>query len=153
MTTQMKNRIWWLLPLALMIAIWFFSSRPSDESSMMSTEVILALLRIIERFSPGIDRDFWTQVLSYPVRKLAHMTEFTAFYGSLILAMRKNGVGNNAFKALGLTFLYACMDEYHQTFVPGRVGCVEDVMIDCLLPLILLLVHLAGWQRRKKDKS
>ena len=32
--------------------------------------------------------------------------------------------------ALVMTFLYACSDEYHQTFTPGRVGCVSDVMIE-----------------------
>ncbi|HVO32731.1 MAG TPA: VanZ family protein [Elusimicrobiota bacterium] len=32
--------------------------------------------------------------------------------------------------SLVLTFLYACSDEYHQTFVPGRVGCLHDVLID-----------------------
>ncbi len=32
--------------------------------------------------------------------------------------------------SLVFTILYACTDEFHQTFVPGRVGCVHDVMID-----------------------
>ena len=117
----MKNKAWWLLPLALMIAIWYFSSKPSDESSMMSTEVILGILRFAEGIFPGIDKPFWIRILSYPVRKLAHMTEFTALFFSLLLAMGRNGIGKRGLKALGLTFLYACTDEYHQTFVvrPG----------------------------------
>ena len=144
----MKNKIWWLLPLALMIAIWYFSSKPSDESSMMSTEVVLSILRFVEGIFPGIDKAYWVRVLSYPVRKLAHMTEFTALFFSLLLAMGRNGIGKTGFKALGLTFLYACIDEYHQTFVPGRAGCLEDVMIDCFLPFLLLLIYLASRRGR-----
>ena len=26
--------------------------------------------------------------------------------------------------------LYACTDEFHQSFVPGRVAAVHDVLID-----------------------
>ena len=145
----MKNKAWWLLPLALMIAIWYFSSKPSDESSMMSTEVILGILRFAEGIFPGIDKPFWIRILSYPVRKLAHMTEFTALFFSLLLAMGRNSIGKRGLKALGLTFLYACTDEYHQTFVPGRAGCVEDVMIDCLLPFLLLLIYHITSERGK----
>jgi VanZ family protein len=32
--------------------------------------------------------------------------------------------------ALALTILYACSDEYHQTFVAGRHGSPVDVLID-----------------------
>jgi VanZ family protein len=32
--------------------------------------------------------------------------------------------------ALGLAVLYACTDEWHQTFVPGREGRLTDVLID-----------------------
>lgn len=145
----MKNKAWWLLPLALMIAIWYFSSKPSDESSMMSTEVILGILKFAERIFPGIDKPFWIRFLSWPVRKLAHMTEFTALFFSLLLAMGRNGIGKRGWKALGLTFLYACIDEYHQTFVPGRAGCVGDVMIDCLLPFFLLLIYYITSERGK----
>ena len=28
------------------------------------------------------------------------------------------------------TFLYACSDEFHQLFIPGRSGEFRDVMID-----------------------
>ena len=32
--------------------------------------------------------------------------------------------------ALLIAALYACSDEWHQTFVPGREGTVRDVVID-----------------------
>ena len=34
--------------------------------------------------------------------------------------------------ALAFAILFAATDEWHQTFVPGRDGCVRDVLIDSL---------------------
>jgi len=39
-----------------------------------------------------------------------------------------------------LSFLYACSDEFHQTFVPGRAGQFKDVLIDTAGALIGLIV-------------
>ena len=36
----------------------------------------------------------------------------------------------SALFSLGLSVLYACTDEIHQTFVPGRAGMLTDVLID-----------------------
>ena len=32
--------------------------------------------------------------------------------------------------AIGICFLYACTDEYHQLFIEGRAGQFTDVLID-----------------------
>ena len=43
---------------------------------------------------------------------------------------------NLNWKASALTAMisstYAALDEYHQTFTPGRTGTFQDVAIDCL---------------------
>ncbi len=35
-----------------------------------------------------------------------------------------------ALLAVSSTFSVACIDEWHQRFLPGRVGCLRDVLID-----------------------
>ena len=40
--------------------------------------------------------------------------------------------------------LFAVSDEWHQTFVPDRMGTITDVLIDCLGVLIMGLVLLRG---------
>ena len=47
-----------------------------------------------------------------------------------------------------MTFLYACTDEFHQLFVPGRAGRFTDVLIDTtggiiMLLFIALVIHVA----------
>ena len=52
-------------------------------------------------------------------------------------------------------FLYACSDEYHQTFVPGRAGAMIDVAVDMagvLFGLALVLLACMTCMRRKELK-
>lgn len=52
--------------------------------------------------------------------------------GILLFGSMYNGdnILKSVFIALLLAFLYACSDEYHQTFVVGRTGQFNDVLID-----------------------
>ena len=51
----------------------------------------------------------------------------------------------NVVLALAFSLLFAVLDEYHQTFVPGRGGTWTDVVID---GLGASAVGLIAWQRR-----
>ncbi|MHC0037509.1 VanZ family protein [Pseudoneobacillus sp. C159] len=42
--------------------------------------------------------------------------------------------------ALGLTFLYACFDEWHQSLVPDRTPAFKDVLFDTLGASIALFI-------------
>lgn len=48
-----------------------------------------------------------------------------------------------------LTVLYACSDEWHQSFVPGRSALLSDVLIDSAGALIPALFVLGKNQRTK----
>lgn len=67
------------------------------------------------------------------IRKAGHM----GIYGILARLLARALTGSTFWPwkkiflwSLALAFLYACTDEYHQTFVAGRVGAVHDVVID-----------------------
>ena len=54
-----------------------------------------------------------------------------------------------------LAVLYAATDEFHQTFVPSREGCIRDVAIDsCGVALALLALWLCcRWFAGRKKGS
>ena len=55
---------------------------------------------------------------------------------------------------IGVTFLYACTDEFHQLFVPGRAGRFTDVAIDTVGGIIMLLfIALVTHVARKKHTA
>ena len=49
-------------------------------------------------------------------------------------------------------FLYACSDEYHQTFVPGRAGTMIDVAVDMAGVAFGLVLVLLACLKRKEFK-
>lgn len=159
-----RNRF--LYALAVSIAAWLviiftFSAQPSGESAQVSGGVCY-------RIAAGVNRVFHlgqseAQIqetalrIEHPVRKGAHMSEY-AVLSVMIFAMVgclwwKIGA-RNYFLAVFFTFLYACTDEFHQRFVPGRSGSFGDVMIDTAgAALAMLFVFLLAVPVRRKIKK
>ncbi len=46
-----------------------------------------------------------------------------------------------------LALFYASSDEWHQSFVPGRVASLQDIAVDALgIASALVLLHIHWWQ-------
>lgn len=122
----MIKKLKWILVLAWMITIFIFSNQPavvSDEKSRFIISVFQFL---------GLNLDsILGELANFVVRKVAHLMEYLVFYLLLFNALREDF---NSKKALFLSligvFLYACTDEFHQLFIPGRTGRIRDVIID-----------------------
>ena len=89
--------------------------------------------------------------IELPVRKAAHMTEYAIFACLVYLAFTVDGVSWQLVRFISFfaTAAFACSDEFHQLYVPGRNGCVTDVLIDCVGILIGIII-CSIVDRRKK---
>ena len=92
----------------------------------------------------------------FTARKCAHLTEFAVLALLLWRALHKApGPEAPAWRwreaglVLALVALYAASDEFHQTFVPSRQGCVSDVLLDTAGGAIGLVCLWAAVRRRK----
>ncbi len=66
------------------------------------------------------------------LRKVAHATEYALLTAGWCWALAPV-LGRRALPAaVAIAFLYACSDEFHQTFVDGRNGSPVDVAIDSI---------------------
>jgi VanZ family protein len=54
---------------------------------------------------------------------------------------------NRFFIVFILGSLYAVLDEFHQSFVPGRISSLSDIIADCLGLLCAQVIFL--WVRKK----
>jgi VanZ family protein len=52
-----------------------------------------------------------------------------------------------AFFAIASTFAVACLDEWHQTFGPGRVGSLHDALLDAAGAIFLNAIFWASIAR------
>jgi len=127
----MKTKIFnWLLVFLWMGVIFFFSHQPDLKSSLPES---------------------WDFIF----RKIAHITEYAILTWLLFraLALRAALSQNRKFllAALAIAIFYAISDEYHQTFVFGRQGCLRDVLIDSLgIFLVVWLIErkMVEYKRR-----
>ena len=121
----MRKKICILLAVLWMGFIFYMSHQPAKISSAQSDNVV----HIIKKVSKS--EEIENNINSFIVRKGAHMFLFCVlgilFFGS---AYNGDNILKYVFIALLLAFLYACSDEYHQTFVVGRSGQFKDVLID-----------------------
>ena len=120
----MKKKICILFAVLWMGFIFYMSHQPAKISSAQSDNV----MHVIKKVSKS--EEIKNNINSFIVRKGAHMFLFCVL-SILLFGSMYNGdnILKSVFIALLLAFLYACSDEYHQTFV-GRTGQFDDVLID-----------------------
>jgi VanZ family protein len=109
-----------LAPLAMMAAIFYFSAQPHS----------------------GPELAWW----ELAVRKLGHVAGYASLTALWWWALVGH-VRRPLAIAVAVAFLYACTDEYHQTFVDGRFGSPVDVGVDAIgMAIAALAIHLR-WPR------
>jgi VanZ family protein len=120
-----KKIVAWILLLFWMSLIFFMSNQPADISDGQS-DLLIKIFSYI-----GIElNDYFGNLASFVVRKGAHFTEY------LILYLLSYNLNKNYFNkkvklySIIVIFLYACSDEIHQFFIPGREMHIRDVLID-----------------------
>lgn len=153
-----KDWKFWILHIlvaAWMIFIFYMSAQPGDTSGEISGSVSHLFMKIwnVIFFRGWSEAEVlqMAEIWDYPIRKLAHMTEF-GILAALVYWMlgrypyyqAQRGVPQCAVlqyatrKCLKKRYLWAWMsaviyattDELHQLFVPDRAGLFTDVCID-----------------------
>jgi VanZ family protein len=73
------------------------------------------------------------EYLHHLIRKCAHFTEYFILSLLVLRGVRAGRPGTRfawALLVVAIVLAYASLDEYHQSFVPGRTAAVGDVLID-----------------------
>jgi len=106
----MKKIKYWLPAVIWASLIYYMSSR----SSIQTVDV------------------YWQDFL---IKKIAHFTEYFIFT-VLVYRALSNTTNFSKKKSLVLSFvitvIYAALDEFHQSFIPGREPKIRDVVIDSI---------------------
>ena len=124
-----------ILVLLWMVMIFLLSNEEAVKSSKKSDGLIIKSVELFTGKSlSDQEKEKVLKYLVFPVRKCAHLS-LDLILGLLVISLlREYMVINTKLVLLSLLicFLYACSDEIHQLFVPGRSGEVRDVLIDTL---------------------
>ena len=124
---------------SLLLLIFGFSAQDGETSGSLSFEISMFLVKLFSPLLPVSSTEAtlieYAELLHLYVRKAAHMTEYFLLALSLQLPLaaylsRLSFWKTRIFLGFFCTVLFAALDEFHQTFVPGRSGNVIDVCID-----------------------
>ena len=137
------NRYFFLL-IALMTGIFIFSHMPGEESSKQSGLIVF----LLEYMGLSVTKENLHRI-TFIVRKGAHMSEYFILTIVCIRYYRSICAEKITFLAFITSFLYACSDEFHQTFIPGRAGQFTDVLVDSGGIVIALICYII-WKKLKK---
>ncbi len=154
--------------LGVMAIIFIFSGQTGDSSSKASNSFGQFILDILHIEVPEGTSPSEVPILGdFNIRNCAHIFLYvllglTSFlFASALFGLYKNPVkAQSLWIALGaaaISFLYACFDEWHQSFVDGRTSSFRDVGIDAVgfmsMIAICLAVSLVIQLVKKRKKS
>lgn len=143
----MKRIVLLILIILMMGIIFKFSSSNGEESTKHSMGLIGKTIGVIaEIFNPNITDE--EKIILYkkyhiPVRKAAHISEYfvLCLFVSLFLSTYDLNYKYIIVYSFTFCFLYACSDEIHQLYVPGRSGNIIDVFVDSIGILFCLVIY------------
>ena len=171
----MKHFLRWLsiLPALLMLLLIFgFSAQDGATSGSLSYKVSYWIVCLFDRIF-SLDYSELSLLakaedIQLLIRKLAHVTEYFLLTLSIFLPLRiwipYQGISSTGrlylfrlvLPAGILSLLFAGLDEFHQSFVPGRCGTPLDVLVDSIgivvACIFLILCNLCIKKRRRLHK-
>ena len=132
--------------ILMMYVIFSFSAQDGDTSGNLSYKVSEIIVEsaneAFELHWSSSEIDYYIDRIHHPVRKLAHMTEYFLLAMSVSFPLYVYGVRGLLLPILvgSICVGFACLDEYHQSFVAGRGPSKKDVGIDSIGVLAGVLV-------------
>lgn len=131
---MMRKIILWILVIACMGAIFFFSSQEATESSELSTGFIASIISFFNVREVFSDSEILEISIAFDniVRIGAHFAIYgiLGFLIALLLGEYKViGIKQLSYSVI-CSVLYSFTDEIHQSFVPGRSAQISDIITD-----------------------
>ena len=141
--------------LTVMVGIFLFSGQQGEASAGVSNGVGEWLLGILGiEIPPGMSASNVPIAFGLTIRKLAHIFLYLLLGGTSFLfaatlpiktVVKAAGPAVSGGIAFVISLLYACLDEVHQSFVPGRAAQLQDVGVDAIGFVFSIVLFMAMW--------
>lgn len=156
---DIKKILIWIPAIIMAMLIFGFSKQDGEESTGLSYKAADIILTVCDK--AGIvdyndnNRDSMIESVQFPIRKAAHMTEYAVLSVLIMLALIVDGLKGTRLPVISaiIATIFAATDEFHQRFVPGRYGCLRDVLIDAAGSIIGLMIAYVIYINMCKHKE
>ncbi|WP_104372156.1 VanZ family protein [Desulfocucumis palustris] len=134
----------WVAAFLWMLFIFFLSSQPAPVSNGLSKKVTMVFIDIAKQVKE-IDIASLNHVgeINNKVRDYMHIFVYIILVIIVVNALRSIGMGMfiSSVLALFISVAFACSDEIHQMYVPGRAMQAEDFLRDCAGVVLGLTIY------------
>ena len=134
----MKKLLKALALILWMILIFTLSNQSGTSSQGLSDGILMRVALFISRFREMDVRAFVLDT-GYYIRKGAHIFEYAVLYILSYECLKDYSVKRVKILCLVFCVLYAFFDEFHQLFIDGRSGELNDCLIDSIGSLLSFL--------------
>lgn len=151
-----------ILTLSWMGVIYCFSSMDTNESNSKSINTINKVVKKsldVNNTNKNIETEKKNNIkakeissrLNLPLRKVMHGSIYFILGLLLINLFKVSYYKRYYLYSLIICFIYACSDEFHQSFVFGRTASYKDVLIDtCGCIIAIFLVYMISKLNKKE---
>lgn len=144
MKKNIERIILLILLLGTMTIIFGFSSQDGKESGNISKKITEQIVKRIPQIQEKEqeEKEIIINRIEKVIRKIAHFSIYTVV-GILVMALISTyqiKEKNRIIISTIIGIIYACSDEIHQSFVPGRSPMITDVMIDTMGVILGILL-------------
>ena len=157
-----------LLAVGLLILFVFSNTTYEQQTLVPSLRTILADQPFYDLLSK-IELSYWGKTISvetrgyfyfieFIIRKSFHFIGFGLLASLFYIVYRKFKLKLAVVYAILTTFTLACLDEYRQTFLAGRTGAFQDVLLDTtgaitFIVILKILFSLREYIKNRKMNS
>lgn len=127
----LRRCIWGLGMICFSVFIVFVFSNQNGSLSNDYSDAIAGLLRI-ERMDGYKRLSIQPWIMGYSLRDCGHMALYALIGLITFVALPGKRYFRKALLSVVFCLVVSCVDEYHQIFVPGRSGQVEDLILDAM---------------------
>ena len=135
-----------------MFTIFMFSSERDTVSTKRSDGLIIRTCEfLLGRQLTENEKEIYIEKYVVYVRKTAHFTLYFLLGLFFISFLKEFDFNNNKLiiYTIIFVFIYACSDEIHQLFIPGRSGEILDVLIDTTGGVLSSFIYTSFRVRRR----
>lgn len=132
----MKKIILTTILAVLSIIIFMFSNQAGSSSintsDKFASKVIDKVYEVANKEITLKEKKKLIIKTRFIVRKIAHFTLYFTLGLIVYLLLLSHNVKHSVILSIIICFLFGCVDEIHQYFVPGRTARVYDCIVDTL---------------------
>lgn len=143
----MKKLKYYLPVLIWMIYIFYMSHQNGTISTNNSSSIVNNIINFFNL--PNTYSAIFTTI----IRKGAHICEYALLAILLFYAISHTTNHHIYLITLIISLVYASSDEFHQLFIPGRSGQIQDILIDGIGIIIGLFITYIFLMLKKKRNT